>query len=149
MSVGASSYLKPSYDDLDKNYGNINDRDNNNLRNFRQGRRRGGMIIDQSYLPKTAKQMVQELVSNSLSNSKNVRGSNRSGGRKIARRRNDKFAGNLFGSKRLYANAWNRDMHEDVSYYECIATGWGIDEPHGDLTEVLLQTKVPIHTNDR
>lgn len=148
VSVGAS-YTKPSYDDLDKNYGNINDRDNNNLRNFRQGRGRGGMLIDRSYLPKTAKQMVQELVSNSLS--KNIRGSsNRREGRKIARRRNDKFAGNLFGSKRLYSNTWNRDMHvEDVSYYECIATGWGIDEPNGDLTKVLLQTKVPIHTNDR
>lgn len=125
----------------------MNDRDNNNLRNFRQGRRRG-MIIDRSYLPKTAKHMVQDLVSKSL-NTNNVRGLRREG-RKIGRRRNDKFAGNLFGSKRLYANAWNRDIHvEDVSYYECIATGWGVDEPNGDLTDVLLQTKVPIHTNDR
>lgn len=148
VSVGASYTKKPSYDDLDKNYGNLNDRDNNNLRNFRQGRRRG-MLIDRSYLPKTAKRMVQELVSRSLGNNVQQRGDRREG-RKIGRRRNDKFAGNLFGSKRLYANTWNRDIHvEDVSYYECIATGWGVDEPNGDLTDVLLQTKVPIHTNDR
>lgn len=130
-----SSYQNPSsYDDLDKNYGNL-DRDDNNLRNFRQGRG-----IKRQPLPRTAKQMVGDALLRSNRNA-----------RKITRRRNDKFAGNLFGSKRLISNVWNRDIQnvEDVSYYECIATGWGIDKANGNLTDILLQTKVPIHTNDR
>uniref|UniRef100_A0A336LWT8 CSON002527 protein n=1 Tax=Culicoides sonorensis TaxID=179676 RepID=A0A336LWT8_CULSO len=148
VSVSAS-YKPSSYDDLDMNYGNLNDRDNNNLRNFRQGRRR--MISDRIILPKTAKHMVQELLSKSLTATSNInRRSDRRTGRKIGRRRNDKYAGNLFLSKRLHANTWNRDIQvEEVSYYECVATGWGVDEPNGDLTDVLLQTKVPIHMNDR
>ncbi|XP_063703836.1 uncharacterized protein LOC134833450 [Culicoides brevitarsis] len=136
--ASSAAYKNPTYDDLDKNYSNL-DRDNNNLRNFRQGR---GMR--RKVLPKTAKQMVQTL----LSSKSNTRRESR----KITRRRNDKFAGNLFGSKRLISNVWNTDIYsptEDVAYYECIATGWGIEKPNGDLTDVLLQTKVPIHANDR
>lgn len=146
VSVGAS-YQKPSYDDLDMHYDSLIDRDNNNLRKIRQSRH-NEMIFFRKNLPKTAKHMVQELVSKSLMT--NRAKNDRRNGKKASRRRNDKFAGNLFGSKRFYSNAWNRDIHvEDVSYYECIATGWGVDGPNGDLTDVLLQTKVPIHTNDR
>lgn len=36
---------------------------------------------------------------------------------------------------------------QDLPYTDCIATGWGKSTTSGDLTDILLQTKVPIHTN--
>lgn len=99
----SSLYTNPNYDDIDINYGSVyNNRDNNNLRNFRQGRR--SMIRN---LPKNARQMVTQLLNKSITNGKRK-------GRKIGRRRNDKFASNLFSGKRLYTNQWNRDIQMEV-----------------------------------
>lgn len=38
-------------------------------------------------------------------------------------------------------------IFQDLPYTDCIATGWGKSATSGDLTDILLQTKVPIHTN--
>lgn len=35
----------------------------------------------------------------------------------------------------------------DLPYVDCIATGWGKATISGDLTDILLQTRVPIHPN--
>lgn len=42
-------------------------------------------------------------------------------------------------------------MHvtQDLPYRDCIATGWGKSSTNGDLTDILLQTQVPIHSNLR
>lgn len=77
-------------------------------------------------------------------------------------RRNDKFLhGNLYAedtqsSRTLQVCCFTRHhcfrhdtiLHfQDLPYTDCIATGWGRSATSGDLTDILLQTKVPIHTN--
>lgn len=77
-------------------------------------------------------------------------------------RRNDKFLhGNLYAGdtqsgKTLQVwclhythRLFRRDtiIFQDLPYTDCIATGWGRSATSGDLTDILLQTKVPIHTN--
>lgn len=66
------------------------------------------------------------------------------------RRRNDKFLHeqSLDAGKSAASSGPRRaDVHQDLPYVDCIATGWGKSSIDGDLTDILLQTAVPIHDN--
>lgn len=88
---------------------------------------------------------------------------------KSVRRRNDKFlhgrptalsstASDEFGEERRTASMISAgtggglgddEPPQDLPYVDCIATGWGKSTIGGDLTDILLQTQVPIHPNGK
>lgn len=83
-------------------------------------------------------------------------------GANVPRRRNDKFlhgrpAAAAYAEERrtagqveaLNSGADGGEPPQDLPYVDCIATGWGKSEIDGDLTEILLQTQVPIHPNGK
>lgn len=64
------------------------------------------------------------------------------------RRRNDKFLHEK-SPNGGYKNSGRRAEVQDLPYVDCIATGWGKSTIDGDLTDILLQTSVPIHENTK
>lgn len=84
---------------------------------------------------------------------------------KSSRRRNDKFlhgrpstmeTTDEFGEERRTASMISAggalgddEPPQDLPYVDCIATGWGKSTIGGDLTDILLQTQVPIHPNGK
>lgn len=38
---------------------------------------------------------------------------------------------------------------QDLPYRDCIATGWGMMTANGELTDILLQSKVPLLSNSQ
>lgn len=64
------------------------------------------------------------------------------------RRRNDKFLHEKTPDS-SYKEGGRRAEVQDLPYVDCIATGWGKSSIDGDLTDILLQTSVPIHDNNR
>lgn len=92
---------------------------------------------------------LREVVTNRILNLVNITSSRQ--GRRMGgnRRRNDKFYKENANSP--YDFLINRQTDEDpnLEFTDCFATGWGKFKPDGDLTKVLLKTKVPIHRNSR
>lgn len=46
-------------------------------------------------------------------------------------------------------NYYYQDYKEELPFVDCVATGWGKSNITGDLTDILLQTNVPLHHNGR
>lgn len=64
------------------------------------------------------------------------------------RRRNDKFLHEQSLDSEQKEGGRRKEV-QDLPYVDCIATGWGKSSIDGDLTDILLQTSVPIHDNEK
>lgn len=114
------------------------------------------LIRDDNYLRQlknTGNLNLREFVTKrilNLVNGTSVKSASRQG-RKIGgnRRRNDKFYKQSANSPYDFLINRQTDENQNPEFTDCFATGWGKFKQDGDLTKVLLKTKVPIHRNSR
>lgn len=110
------------------------------------------LIRDDNYLRQlknTGNLNLRDVVTNrilNLVNSTSSRQGRRIGG---SRRRNDKFYKEMTNSPYDFLINRQTDEGQSPEFTDCFATGWGKFKQDGDLTKVLLKTKVPIHRNSR
>lgn len=67
------------------------------------------------------------------------------------RRKDDRWLGS-YSRKRVNddnVKSSSIEDYKDLPYIDCLATGWGKSNKTGDLTEILLKTNVPLHSNIR
>lgn len=110
------------------------------------------LIRDDNYLRQlknTGNLNLREVVTNRILNLVNSTSSRQ--GRRFgdSRRRNDKFYKERANSAYDFLINRQTDEGQNPEFTDCFATGWGKFKQDGDLTKVLLKTKVPIHRNSR
>lgn len=157
-------------DDLDHRW-SVPERDDNHLRSIKLGTNRGGAAAARQGRSSQRTNRTSAVPPQRFSSSSSSRQSKRlrrlpSAG-KSQRRRNDKFlhgrptalepvdgveerrTASKLASSSGDSLAGGGEPPLDLPYVDCIATGWGKSTIGGDLTDMLLQTQVPIHANGR